>query len=157
MALDRLCPKLQYLRAFWALLYYIVIILLFLLLFISCTFCLHFLLFIQLQVSFRWFVHSKLFYSIDFLHSTTFFPSNPRSFRITLSAPFNRNFWNEPASVSKILVEWHFWHFEPFSSFNQIFSNEPASVRKILVEFVFLSHFQRISAIQTLWKPRFLA
>lgn len=32
-----------------------------------------------------------------------------------------------------------FWRF---SSFNQFFWNEPASVRKILVEFVFLGHFQ---------------
>ena len=87
------------------------------------------------------------FYWIRFCHSTTLFLSNPRSFRNLLSTPFNRNFFHEPASVSKILVEWHVCRFRQFSSFNQFFSNEPASVRKILVEFGFLSQFERILAI----------
>ena len=74
-------------------------------------------------------------------HSFTYFSSNPRSFLNLLLAPFNRNIFHEPASVSKILVEWHFCRFRQFSSFNQFFWNEPASVRKILVEFGFLSQF----------------
>ena len=154
MALDRLCPELQYLRRFWAFLYYIVILLPFLLLFLL----LHFLQFtFYLQFSFLWSLHYNDFYSIYLHHSTTFFPSNPRSFWITPLAPFNRNFFDEPASVPKILVEWHFCRFRQFSSFNQFFSNEPASVTKILVEFGFLGHFEAFSAIKALMKCWFLA
>ena len=154
MTLDRHFPELQYLRRFWAFLYYIVILLPFLLLFLL----LHFLQFtFYLQFSFLWSLHYNDFYSIYLHHSTTFFPSNPRSFWITPLAPFNRNFFHEPASVSKILVEWHFRLLTPFLSFNQFFSYEPASVRKILVEFGFVSQFEHILTIKASWKPRFLA
>ena len=50
------------------------------------------------------------------------------SFQKLLLAPFNRNVWNDPASV-----------------------------RKILVEFLFLSHFKAFKAISGLLKCQFLA
>lgn len=71
MDLDRHFPETQYLRAFWALLYYIVILICFLLLFLQ----LHFFYFtFYLQFSFRWFLHFNFsIRSISFIQPHYFY------------------------------------------------------------------------------------
>ena len=125
MAMDSLCTKPQYLRGFMANYYYIVLLLLFLLLFYQLHFC---------------FSHSITVFVL-MLPSFPFFLFDPLpSFNYVLS--IEPTFIQKHVIVSILDVFFVRKAFLRFFSINQNFWNDPASVRKILVEFVFLGHFQ---------------
>ena len=116
---DRPLPETPVSTQFTACLF---IIILFLFSFYHLQFCLH-LHFCFLLLFYFLFLHN---------HSSAGFSTNLPLWRFFGSSPFNQFFWNDPASVRKILVGWLFCHFGlffrvlPFFSIQPVFFNEPS-------------------------------